>query len=138
MQRLIAICVMTLLASGAVADDKNKGKGDAKGDNHGQVVSECNHRANERNLQGQDRKEWVDWCVDRGESHGYRADDWNRERSCYRNADQRGLKGDARREYLGRCIDDAGKQKSGNGAEKGQGHGQGQGQGEGQGKGKSK
>jgi hypothetical protein len=42
-------------------NDQHGKSGDV--DNHGQRVSECNHRANERKLQGRDRKEFVDWCI---------------------------------------------------------------------------
>jgi hypothetical protein len=106
---------MTLLASGAVADDKNKGKGDAKGDNHGQVVSECNHRANERNLKGQDRKDWVEWCESRGSSYKYDYDRYGRERDCYRRANDKNLRGDDRANYLRRCLADTDSRYYGSG-----------------------
>jgi hypothetical protein len=115
-KKLIAFTAMAVLSFGAAADPKNKGTGQGSGKddaNRGDVVSECNHRANERKLKGQDRQEWVDWCIDRGAARGYRDDDWNRERNCYRNAYERGLTGDARRDYLRRCVDDADRQKSG-------------------------
>jgi hypothetical protein len=50
--------LLALAAPGSYADNDK---------NHGQVVSDCNQRANARNVKGQDRKDFVDWCVDRDE-----------------------------------------------------------------------
>lgn len=103
-------------------DDRNgeKGKGNQKdsqkshdddryGDdrddgNHGQRVSECNHRANERSLKGQDRKEFVEWCVDRGDRYQYDDRRFTQDRSCYRRADEKGLSGDFRRVFISDCL----------------------------------
>ena len=81
-------------------DDKNK---DAS--NHGQVVSECNHRANERNLKGQDRKEWTEWCEERGSRHNYDYKRYSTDRNCYQKADNKGLSGDKRRKFINDCLD---------------------------------
>jgi hypothetical protein len=80
-------------------DDKNKGSS-----NHGQVVSECNHRANERNLKGQDRKEWTEWCEERGSRHNYDYKRYSSDRNCYQKADNKGLSGDKRRKFINDCI----------------------------------
>ena len=81
-------------------DDKNTGSS-----NHGQVVSECNHRANERNLKGQDRKEWTEWCEERGSRHNYDYKRYSSERNCYQKADNKGLSGDKRRKFINDCLD---------------------------------
>jgi hypothetical protein len=72
--------------------------------NHGQVVSECNHRANERSLKGQDRKDWVEWCEERGSRYAYDARRFDGDRSCYRRADEKGLSGDRRRAWINDCL----------------------------------
>jgi hypothetical protein len=84
-------------------DDKGNDRG-ASDQPHGEVVSECNHRANERNLKGRDRKQFVEWCTDRGERYGYDDRRFDEERSCYRKADDRGLSGDFRRVFLQDCL----------------------------------
>ncbi len=73
--------------------------------NHGQVVSECNHRANERNLKGQDRKEWTEWCEDRGGRYNYDYKRYSSDRNCYQKADNKGLSGDKRRKFINDCLD---------------------------------
>ncbi len=81
-------------------DDKNKGTS-----NHGQVVSECKHRANERNLKGQDRKEWTEWCEERGGRYNYDYKRYSSDRNCYQKADNKGLSGDQRRRFINNCLD---------------------------------
>ena len=87
-------------------DDRHEGKqgydNDAK--NHGQKVSECNHRANERNLKGQDRKEFVEWCTDYGDRYKYDQRRFDSDRSCYRKAEERALSGDKRRAFIEECL----------------------------------
>lgn len=82
-------------------DDKDK----EKDTNHGQVVSECSHRANERNLKGKDRKEWTEWCEDRGSRHDYDYRRYSSDRNCYQKADNKGLTGDKRRKFINDCLD---------------------------------
>jgi len=93
---------------GQSQDKGNKSSDNQGGDksNHGQVVSECNHRANERNLKGQDRKDFTEWCESRGGRYRYDDDRYSRERDCYRNADKNGLTGDKRQKFLGQCFDE--------------------------------
>jgi hypothetical protein len=81
-------------------DDKNKASS-----NHGQVVSECNHRANERNLKGHDRQEWTEWCEERGSRHNYDYKRYSSDRNCYQKADNKGLSGDKRRKFINDCLD---------------------------------
>ncbi len=73
--------------------------------NHGQAVSACNHRANQRNMKGQARREWVEWCVDRGERHKYDDRRYADDRSCYRKANERNLSGDFRRVFILDCLE---------------------------------
>lgn len=73
-------------------------------DNHGQVVSTCNHRANEKNLEGKDRQEYVEWCTERGERYQYDDRRYDQDRSCYRVAEQKGMSGDARRVFVENCL----------------------------------
>lgn len=77
------------------------GKDDA---NRGEQVSDCNHKANERKLKGQDRKDFVEWCTDHGAQYNYDARRYDQSRTCYRKADEKGLSGDLRRAYLQDCL----------------------------------
>jgi hypothetical protein len=80
-------------------------------DNHGQVVSECNHRANDRKLKGQERHDFVEWCTDATERHGFDDQRWHEDRACYEQADRKHLSGDARRNFVRGCVE--GHAKSG-------------------------
>ena len=124
---LSAIAVLSLLAAPVFADppaDKGQGNNQSeqhkqssaqrdddehKSDsNHGQVVSECNHRANARNMKGQDRKQWVEWCEERGARYKYDDRRWGTERSCYQRADSKNLSGDQRRKFINNCLSETG------------------------------
>jgi hypothetical protein len=83
----------------------DKGRYGSDDSNHGQVVSECNHRANERNLKGQDRKEWTEWCEERGSRNNYDYRRYSTDRNCYQKADNKGLTGDKRRKFINDCLD---------------------------------
>ena len=91
---------------GKEGNEGKKGK-DGYGDdsNHGNVVSECNHRANERNLKGKDRKEWTEWCEERGSRNNYDYRRYSTDRNCYQKADNKGLTGDKRRKFINDCLD---------------------------------
>jgi Ni/Co efflux regulator RcnB len=84
------------------SSDKHEDKADA--DNRGQVVSDCNHRANEKKLQGHERQDYLEWCTDRGDRYQYDDRRYDQDRSCYRRADERGLSGDVRRVYVQECL----------------------------------
>src|SRR5512137_1305194 len=90
--------------SGSYYDDRYDDKNDKGSSNHGQVVSECNHRANERNLKGQERKQWTEWCEERGSSHNYDYQRYSSDRNCYQKADNKGLSGDKRRRFINDCL----------------------------------
>jgi len=112
---IVPLLVASLSFATAQADnDRGQGQGQNKNSgynqgadksNHGQVVSECNHRANERKLKGQDRKEFTEWCESRGAQYGYDDNRYSRERECYRKADNKELKGDKRQKFLANCLD---------------------------------
>lgn len=115
----VLVAVLTFATTQA-DDDRGQGQGASKqgeskqgqGEqgqlkwNHGQVVSECNHRANERSLKGQDRKDFTEWCESRGSRYSFDDNRYSRERDCYRNADRTGLTGDKRQKFLGNCFDE--------------------------------
>jgi hypothetical protein len=140
MKRYLAILAfaVTLLAPAAQADPGNaqgNSQANSRGngpsgqsgkDNHGQVVSECNHRANERKLKGKERQDFVDWCTDSSERHGFYDWRWNDDRSCYQKADNKGLSGDQRRDFIRRCVDkntdDYAKKSRGQGGETNKGN----------------
>jgi hypothetical protein len=89
--------------------DMDKGKDydhgkDYDKSNHGQVVSECNHRANERNLKGHERKDFTEWCESRGARYKYDNDRYGKERDCYRKANKKDLSGDKRAKFLDKCF----------------------------------
>lgn len=96
---VIAALALAIPVSQADAD-KNRGQ-DAT--NRGQVVSDCNHRANARELKGHDRQDFVDWCVDRRDPF----DDHQVKRfpDCNALAAQRGLFDEARQDFINRCLD---------------------------------
>ena len=108
---IVPLLVASLTFATAQADNgqgQGQGQGQGRGadkSNHGQVVSECNHRANERKLKGQDRKEFVEWCESRGARYGYDDNRYSRERECYRKADNKELRGDKRQKFLANCLD---------------------------------
>ena len=125
--RLAALALATVLAPVAFADTDVKGKNanatqpvgknanatqpvnkdhdeHADDGNHGQVVSECNHRANEKKLKGKERQDYVEWCTDHGERHHYDDRRYDQDRSCYRKADDKGLSGDFRRVFIQDCL----------------------------------
>ncbi len=86
-------------------DDKSHKSGDGDDAHHGQAVSECNHRANERKIKGKDRQEFLEWCTEHGARYQY--DDryfYSEDRACYRKADEKGLSGDKRRHFINECI----------------------------------
>ena len=84
---------------------KDKGKGnDAAEVNRGQVVSECNHRANSRDLKGHDRQDFVEWCESRVARYGYDYRRYDGEKSCYQKASNKGLTGDKRANFLDKCF----------------------------------
>lgn len=90
---------------GRKGKDGDDGRYDDDKDNHGSVVSECNHRANERNLKGQERKQWTEWCESRGSRHKYDYTRYSKDRNCYQKADNKGLTGDKRRKFINDCLD---------------------------------
>jgi hypothetical protein len=103
---LTTLAFLAMICGPVMADPPASAKKD-KGDeqwNHGQVVSECNHRANQRNMKGQDRKQWVEWCTEHGQRFGYDNRYWNNDRTCYQKADDRNLSCDKRRSYLHECL----------------------------------
>jgi hypothetical protein len=92
--------------------DQDQGKGDDNGkpsnaaqDNQGQAVSECNHRANERHLKDQERHDFVEWCTDRSQRHGFDDRRWDGDRNCYQKADKKGLSGDDRKKFVRKCLE---------------------------------
>ncbi len=90
---------------GPVHEDQSHAKDDKdRKMTHGEVVSECNHRANQRELKAKDRKHFVEWCTERGEN--YRFDDrrYRYDRDCYERADSKGLAGTARMIFIADCA----------------------------------
>lgn len=82
-------------------DDKGKGE---KKMTHGQVVSECNHRANERKLKGKDRQRFVEWCTDRGERYTFDDRRYKYDEDCYKRADRKDLSGIKRTTFIAECA----------------------------------
>jgi hypothetical protein len=96
---LIALLALAIPISQA-DDDRNRAQDDS---NRGQVVSACNHRANAGDLKGQDRQDFVDWCVGRGDP--FDEEQANRFPDCNALAAERGLHDEARRDFVNRCLD---------------------------------
>ena len=120
---LLAIGTANIAGAQGQGQDKNQGKGKPQAEqpvqlpshgpdkgkdsvNHGQVVSECNHRATERNLKGHERKDFVEWCESRGPRYKYDYGRYGNERNCYQKADNKGLTGQKRANFLAKCFDD--------------------------------
>jgi hypothetical protein len=112
---LAAIALSAVLAPVAYAEppaDKGKNANAAANRDHetadddsrGKVVSECNHRANTKELKGKERQEYLEWCTDHGERHRYDDRRYDQDRSCYRKADDKGLSGDFRRVFVQDCL----------------------------------
>ena len=111
MKRWIVPLMAALLAVGTAQIAAAQGQGQDKGKdaykdgaNHGQVVSECNHRANAKHLKGQDRKDYTEWCESRGARYKYDDNRYSGERNCYQKADKKGLSGDKRANFLDKCF----------------------------------
>ena len=100
---LVAAVMAVGMAQVAVAQGQGQGKGQGK-ENRGQVVSECNHRANEKNLKGQERKDFTEWCESRGARYKYDDMRYDGEKNCYQKANNKGLTGDKRRNFLEKCL----------------------------------
>jgi hypothetical protein len=110
MTRWIIPLLAAMLVVGTAHAGNDKGQDKGKGhesSNHGQVTSECNHRANDKNLKGQERKDYVEWCQSRGARYGYRDDDYKRERGCYQSVFDKMLGGEKRQSYLDECLREA-------------------------------
>ena len=125
MKHWIVPIMVALLAMGTAQADNDKDKGKQKdqyegqhqgqyenqykdqhrqGQNHGQVVSECKHQATQRNLKGQDRKDYTEWCQSRGGRYQYDYNRYGSEKTCYQRANNKGLKGDKRANFLDKCF----------------------------------
>jgi hypothetical protein len=111
MKHWIVPLTVALLAVGTAQADNDKGKDKdhyndqhKDGQNHGQVVSECKHQANQRNLKGQDRKDYTEWCESRGARYKYDDKRYSGERNCYQKADNKGLSGSKRANFLDKCF----------------------------------
>jgi len=125
---LAAVAMLVMAGPSNAEPNKGQGQGQAKGQGqehrhqddrhyddkhgndrqkkmtHGQVVSECNHRANERKLKGKERKHFVEWCTERGER--YRFDDrrYKYDEDCYDRADRKNLSGLKRVTFIAECT----------------------------------
>jgi hypothetical protein len=97
--RYIAFALLGTLATvGARAEN---------GPNYGQIQSNCVHAADTRNLKGEARKDFVDWC----NSSAARSPDRNvsermgRYDACAAGAREKGYKGDDRQRSMDWCVD---------------------------------
>ena len=97
MLRLFAITLLVAIAAPVSRAD------DSRAQDRGQAVSECNHRVNERDLKGQDRKDFVGGCLSRQAMNDDRRD---RYRECHARAAARGLHDASRRQYIEDCVAD--------------------------------
>jgi hypothetical protein len=144
MKRWTIVVLAAVLAMGAAyaGNDKGQGQGKGKGQeqaqdyryddlgedgkgrakksddgpqNKGQVTSECNQRANDKNMKGQDRKDYVEWCESRGVGYKYDDKRYGNERNCYQRANDKNLRGDDRANFLRRCLSDVDSRDYGSG-----------------------
>ena len=96
---MLKLITLTLLV--AIAPSISHGN-ERQDENRGQSVAECNHRANERDLQAQERKQFVDRCV--SAEWADVDDQWDRYRECHARAVDRGLNEADRRQYVENCV----------------------------------
>ena len=105
MATLLAVGTLQVAAAQGQGQGKDKGKDEYRGEaNRGQVVSECNQRANGRELKGQERKDFVEWCESRGARYKYDDRRYDGERNCYQKANNKGLTGEKRANFLEKCF----------------------------------
>jgi hypothetical protein len=102
MLRLFAITLLVAIAAPVSRADASRAQ------DRGQAVSECNHRVNERDLKGQDRKDFVGGCLSRQAMNDDRMNDDRRDRyrECHARAAARGLHDASRRQYIEDCVAD--------------------------------
>ena len=102
MLRLFAITLLVAIAAPVSRAD------DSRAQDRGQAVSECNHGVNERDLKGQDRKDFVGGCLSRQAMNDDRMSDDRRDRyrECHARAAARGLHDASRRQYIEDCVAD--------------------------------
>jgi hypothetical protein len=102
MLRLFAITLLVAIAAPVSRADASRTQ------DRGQAVSECNHRVNERDLKGQDRKDFVGGCLSRQAMNDDRMNDDRRDRyrECHARAADRGLHDASRRQYIEDCVAD--------------------------------
>ena len=99
MVRYIALALLGALAMGSSQA--------AEKPNYGQIQADCVHQANARDLKGQGRQDFIDWCNATG------ARDPNQDTSkraarydnCAAAANNQGYKGDERQRYMDWCVD---------------------------------
>ena len=102
MLRLFAITLLVAIAAPVSRAD------DWRAQDRGQAVSECNHRLNERDLKGRERKDFVGGCLSRQAMNDDRMNDDHRDRyrECHASAAARGLHDASRRQYIEDCVAD--------------------------------
>jgi hypothetical protein len=75
--------------------------------NYGQIQSDCAHAANDRNLKGEARQDFMDWCsgaAARFPDHNV-SKRYGRYDDCAAGARSLGYKGDDRQRYIDWCVD---------------------------------
>jgi hypothetical protein len=102
MLKLIALTTLVLVAGAPVARaDSGEGNQSIA---RGQAIVECNDRANVQELKGQERKDFVDWCVSREEAaagDNLRPDRYS---ECYARMTDPKLTDVDRGQYLRNCA----------------------------------
>ena len=127
MKHWIVPLMAALLAVGTAQADNDKGKGKQKDQDEGQDQGQYDNQykdqrpagpesrpgrvrvqspANQRNLKGQDRKDYTEWCQSRGARYQYDYNRYGSESNCYQRANNKGLKGDKRANFLDKCFAD--------------------------------
>jgi hypothetical protein len=93
----MALLAASLVAAPALADRGWFGAGDEP---PGQVVSGCNHQANDLKLKGKERKRFVERCKERGGDRWSSADN---DRNCRERAARLDLGDAAREDFMRHC-----------------------------------
>lgn len=101
MLKLIALTTLMLILV-APTGRADSGEGNI-GVNRGQSVSDCNHRANLQQINGEEREDFVDWCTSRDEAAAdHRKPD--RYSECYARMTDRELSDAQGNQYLVNCA----------------------------------
>jgi hypothetical protein len=100
MKSLIAVAfAATLCVTPAIAQDKQAAEKKAPTEQQ-QRMADCNKRAGEKDMKGDDRKSFMSACL-KGEQPMTQQD---KMKACNKQAGDNGMKGDDRKKFMSSCL----------------------------------